>query len=337
MSDIPFIIINPQARSGKIGKKLEEIKKKFKQYLGEFEYELTQGPLDEIRIATEAIEKGFKKILVCGGDGTATNTGDAIINSGNKDVVLGLISAGSMCDWHKTHSIPFNMDESLQIIAEGHYESFPAMKCIGDKTYYSFDMADGGFTGAAAAAAHHEVKWIKNGDIKYLWLALKYVLVSKNTKAKITIDDREPIEINDFTNLIVAFGDEIVGFKVLPGNDYFSRVNKDLGVFVLHKLKGFRRIIMLIRALSAKHVGKKGVWLTRGRKVVIETERPIPWEAEGEIFNEKSHTVTIEYVEDALKLFVPKNRTYNDKIDENIYNEPFENSFKKRKVEIYKK
>ncbi|MHA1304957.1 MAG: diacylglycerol/lipid kinase family protein, partial [Candidatus Heimdallarchaeaceae archaeon] len=236
---IPFVIINPNANSGKLGKRIDQTLRTIKKYLGDFEYKLTQGPRDEISIATEAINNGFNTILACGGDGTATNTGDAIINSGKPDIKLGLISGGSMCDWHKTHSIPFNLEDSLSIIADGHIESFPAMKCTGEKTYYSFEMADGGFTGAAAAAAHREVKWIKNGDIKYAWLALKYIIKSKNTKAIVTIDDREPIEIENFSNAAAAFGDEIAGFKVLPGNDYFSRKNKDLGMLIVHDLKGF--------------------------------------------------------------------------------------------------
>ncbi len=332
-----FVIINPNANTGRLGKNMDKVLKTFKEYLGDFEYRLTEAPRQEVKLATEAIERGFNTIIACGGDGTATNTGDAIINSGKKDIKLGLVSGGSMCDWHKTHSIPYNLEESLSIIAEGYTEFFPAMRSIGEQTYYSFDMADGGFTGATAAAAHTEAKWIKNGDLKYMYLALKYILRTKNTRGTVTIDDNDPITFDRLTNVIAAYGDEIAGFKVLPGNDYLARKNNDFGILIAYNFKGLARLHMLFKALNGNHTGMKNVWLTRGRKITVETEDPMPWEAEGEIFNKNGHKVTIEHVENAIQLLVPKERKYNDWINEEVYNFSFEQSKMKRKVKVKKR
>ncbi|MHA1668585.1 MAG: diacylglycerol/lipid kinase family protein [Candidatus Heimdallarchaeaceae archaeon] len=332
MSSDPYIIINPHANSGNLGKNLDKILNKTKEYLGDFSYHLTEYGRHEVELAKKAIEDGYTTIVALGGDGTATNIGDVLV--GNEKIRLGLLSAGSMCDWHRTHSIPYDLESSLEIFVEGHVEKFPAIKCQGDKTLYAFDMADGGFTARAAAAAFTEMKWLKVGIIKYNYLALKYVIKTKNTPCTVTIDDRDPIYIEEMTNVFGALGDDIIGFHVLPGNPHFSRKDKDLGFLVAHGMKGFKRISMLVKAISGKHLGLRGVWFTRGKKMVVEsTKEAVFWEAEGEIFNQKKHRVEIERVDNAINLIVPKERDYKIEYDESYFYEDFEESFKKRKYE----
>ncbi len=331
MSSEPYIIINPKANSGRLGNKLEKILKTTKSHIGDFEHTVTKRPQHEIQLAETAIQEGYKTIVALGGDGTATNIGDVIIN--HPDVTLGLLSAGSMCDWHRTHSIPYDLESSLEIFAEGHSEKFPAIKCVGDKTLFAFDMADGGFTGSAAAAAQTELKWVKIGVVKYNYLAIKYVLKFKNLPCTITIDDKEPIRVEEFTNVFAALGDIIAGYEVLPGNPYFTMKNNDLGIAVAHGMKGLRRLKLLVRAGGGNHIGMKGIWLSRGRKMTVESEgRALCWTAEGEVINEKGLKVEIERIDNALKVIVPKEREYSFEYDESIYHEDFEESFKERKI-----
>ena len=142
-----------------------------------------------------------------------------------------------------------------------------------------------GFVAEAGAAALTEAKWLKSGTLKYAYLALKYVMKFKNVPVTITIDDKEPIEVDDLSASVFAFSEEMAGFNMLPGNAYLSRKNKDIGIVIARGLKGLGRIGLVLKTSSGKHVEMDGVWLTRGKKVVIETERSLIWEAEGEIFN----------------------------------------------------
>jgi len=260
--------------------------------------------------------------------------GDVVVN--HPDVTLGLISAGTMCDWHQTNSIPYDIEKSLAILAEGYSEKFAAIKCEADEVAYAFDMTEGGFTGKASAAAHHEMKWVKWSAIKYNYLAVKYILKFKNVPCTITIDDREPVEVEKLTNFFVSLADEIVGFNVLPGNTVFSKKNKDLGICILHGKKGLGRINMLLKATSAKHLGLKGVWFTRGRKFVIESHgEPLCCSTEGEIYNEYSPIITAERIDDALSLIVPKEREYKAEYDESYFDMKYEDSFKKRDRRVF--
>jgi diacylglycerol kinase family enzyme len=316
-----FLIINPNSRSGKTGKRINRYLKLIKEYLGEIEYKITTKPRDETNLAKEAVEKGYKTILSLGGDGTATNIGDVLVK--HPDTILGYLSAGSMNDWGRTHSIPTKFEECLQVIVEGHHEKFPGMRCVGDREYYAFDHVDGGFVAEAGAAALTEARWLRSGFLKYAYLALKYVIKFKNVAVRMKIDNQEPLEIDDLSASVFAFSDAMAGFKMLPGNDYLSRKNKDIGIVIARGLKGFGRIGLVLKTSSGKHAQMDGVWFSRGKKIEVESERSLAWEAEGEVFNEEGTKVTIEYLEDALNLIVPKEREYNEEVDENLYTKSY--------------
>lgn len=314
-----FLIINPKAGSGKTGKKINKLLPQIIDHFGDIEYEMTTKPRDEVSIVKKAVENGYKTILSMGGDGTASNIGDVLVDY--PDVKLGMLLAGSINDWARTHSIPLKLKENMEVISEGYHESFPALKCVGDRTRYAFDHVDGGFVAEAGAAAQHEAKWIKNGFLKYTYLALKYVIKFKNVQVDIQIDDGEILQIDDLSASVFGFSDEIAGFKILPGNSFFSRKNKDIGFVFAKGLKGFSRLQLLLKTSSGKHVDMKGVWLARGKKIIIESERILAWEAEGELFNETEKKVSIEYIDHALNLIVPKQREYSENFDESRYYE----------------
>ncbi len=321
MSSDSFLIINPNSKSGKTGKKIKKYLKIINEYLGDIEYELTTKPREETLIAERVVKEGYKTILSLGGDGTATNIGDVLVK--HPDTKLGYLSSGSMNDWGRTHSIPTKFEDCLEVIIEGYSERFPGMKCIGDREHYAFDHVDGGFVAEAGAAALTEAKWVKNGFLKYAYLALKYVIKFKNVPVVMKIDDKEPLEIDDLSASVFAFSESMAGFKMLPGNDYLSRKNKDIGIVIARGLKGLGRIGLVLKTSSGKHSKMEGVWFSRGRRIEVESERPLSWEAEGEVFNEDGLKISVEYVEDALNLIVPKNRKYNDTAEEKLYKSNF--------------
>ena len=321
MSSDSFLIINPNSKSGKTGKRIGRYLKIIREYLGKIEYEVTTKPREEATIAEKAVKAGYKTILSLGGDGTATNIGDVLVDY--PDTKLGYISSGSMNDWGRTHSIPTKLEDCLEVIIDGYSENFPAIKCKGDKESYAFDHVGGGFVAEAGAASLTEARWIKNGFLKYTYLALKHVIKFKNAPVSIKIDDNEPLVIEDFSASVFAFSESIAGFRMLPGNAHFSRKNKDIGIVIARGLKRLERISLVLKTSSGKHTEMDGVWLTRGKKIEVESERSLVWEAEGEVFNKKGLKISIEYIQNALNLIVPRERYYNRNTKEALYTNTF--------------
>ena len=52
----PFVVVNPNANTGRLGKNLEKSIALAKEYLGDFEYATTEGPSHEVELAQKAVK-----------------------------------------------------------------------------------------------------------------------------------------------------------------------------------------------------------------------------------------------------------------------------------------
>src|SRR5260370_40645765 len=69
------------------------------------EHGLTREPGDEARITAEALARGFRRIVAVGGDGTWSNVGNAILNSGIR-ARLGPVPGGTGCELCQALGLP---------------------------------------------------------------------------------------------------------------------------------------------------------------------------------------------------------------------------------------
>ena len=119
--NVPFLIINPNAKDKRLGKKLDRILESAKNAFGDFQYGLTTKIGDGIPIAKKAISEGYNTLVSVGGDGTLNE----LINVAAKtDVKVGMIPGGSACDSLKTHGIPNDFDRAFEL-------NFRCPKCGG--------------------------------------------------------------------------------------------------------------------------------------------------------------------------------------------------------------
>jgi YegS/Rv2252/BmrU family lipid kinase len=293
----PFLIINPNSNNRKTAKEIDYIIDVAKDVLTDFDYELTTKMGDGIRLAEKAKEKGYKTIVAIGGDGTLNEIANVVTNT---DIKVGMIASGGSCDAHKTHGIPRNLERSLEIISEGYYERFPVGLARGDTDRYFLDMTDGAFTGAVAEQSHTRMKWI-HGDLRYMLLAFKMAYTFKPIHSEITVDDQ--YREGKVSVFAVALSDILAGFEIIPGN---HPRKGDLAVIICKNLRRMRLIYNLLRAINGKHIKNKDIEILRGRNIVIDSEKPMTWEAEGEIYSKKTTRVEFEYIDNAINLIIPK-------------------------------
>src|SRR5262245_66069078 len=103
MAERLFVIFNPQAGKGRGARLVRPLLDALSS--AEVEHALTAAPRDEERLASEAIARGFRRIVAVGGDGTWSNVGNAILRSG-VPAHLALVPGGTGCDLAKTLGIP---------------------------------------------------------------------------------------------------------------------------------------------------------------------------------------------------------------------------------------
>ena len=105
MNERIFVVFNPHAGKGRGAQFVTPVLEALSAGGAEVQHGLTQAPGDERRLAREAIENGFGRIVSVGGDGTWSNVGNAILASG-KPVEMGLVPGGTGCDLAKSLGIP---------------------------------------------------------------------------------------------------------------------------------------------------------------------------------------------------------------------------------------
>ncbi len=83
---------------------------------------LTSASLHASRIAKEAVEQGYRKLLIIGGDGTLNEVVNGLFAQSTvptADVTIALISIGTGNDWIKTIGLPKDPKAALQLVKNG--------------------------------------------------------------------------------------------------------------------------------------------------------------------------------------------------------------------------
>jgi len=315
-----YFIVNPASNTGRLKKKWPKLELKLSRFseARDFEYEwtYTDAPLHAMRLAEQAEERGYKNIIAVGGDGMANEIGNYILQNG-RNITMGLLPMGTSNDLHTTVNLPKDEEKCFNILLDGNTDKIPVGKVtgdFGDNPHYFLNHSDCGLSSLAAKGARDGWKLLK-GETKYTFYALKKLVRFKRNQAEITMDGET--RNLDLTVIAAGFGEWMGGYKLWPGNGFQKSVEEaNFGLVMAYDQSRLRLLKLMLDAEKGKHIGKKGVEYQRAKRVDIHLERPWPFEAEGEIYAEESKEISFEYVPDALKLIIPKNKTNNIDIDE---------------------
>jgi diacylglycerol kinase (ATP) len=130
------VIANPHAGNGRVGRELSALERGLAGCGLEYSLQVTDGPGDATRMATDAMDAGVRFLVAVGGDGTINEVVNGMFRDGRPIVdepVLGVVPAHSGCDLVKSFGLPGDVDAAC-----GHL--------LGDNTY-PFDVVKVAFTG----------------------------------------------------------------------------------------------------------------------------------------------------------------------------------------------
>lgn len=120
------MILNPASAAGATGRRRREVLQTIESVLGRVDLAVTSGPGDATRLAEEATERGVSRILVAGGDGTASEIVSGVLARtistsalGRPRPTLGLLPLGSGWDLARSLALPRNLDAALALIQQG--------------------------------------------------------------------------------------------------------------------------------------------------------------------------------------------------------------------------
>lgn len=298
MNDRIFVVFNPHAGKGRGAQFVAPVLEALSAGGATVEHGLTRSPGDEARLAREAVERGFGRIVAVGGDGTWGNVGNAILDSG-QPAELGLIPGGTGCDLAKSLGIPArDVHGCCQIILDGCTRAIDVGR-IEDKHF--LNIAGFGYD-VAVLEDSWSVGYLE-GSLLYLYCALRQLGSYRGFGVEGEVDGRS-LGRREMLMVIVAnaciFGG---GFKVAPWAevddgrlDAVSFANMGLG----------GRVSALVRLLLGRHTSHPRVSREAASRLVYRFDAPPTYETDGEWNQARGNELVIEAVPRALRVRVPR-------------------------------
>ncbi|MFN0201388.1 MAG: diacylglycerol/lipid kinase family protein [Bacteroidia bacterium] len=117
-----FIIINPNAQSGRAFEEWRKIAVELQKQGVVYEYAFTKHPFHAPILVENALKMGFRKIAAVGGDGTIHEVANGIMMQQlepTTEIEFGVIAAGTGSDWIKTHKIPKQYEQAVATLKNG--------------------------------------------------------------------------------------------------------------------------------------------------------------------------------------------------------------------------
>lgn len=296
MDDRVFVVFNPFSGKGRGARLVQPVLAALAAD-GPVEHALTQKAGDEVRLAEQAVARGFKRIVAVGGDGTWGNVGTALIRAG-ADAALGLIAGGTGCDLAKSLGIPArDVAAAARVVRRGRVRRIDVGR-IEDK--YFLNIAGFGFD-IAVIEDSWRVRWLQ-GDLVYLYCALRQMRCFPGFPVEIEADGR-PLGRREMLMLVIAnarvFGG---GFQIAPLADL---EDGRLDAMAFANMGFFRRLSILAALTKGRHTASPEVTATRAQRFRLRFERPPAYETDGEWNQALDTLIEIEAVPGALPVLVP--------------------------------
>ena len=280
-----LLIANPTAGRGR-GSVLDRLTAALKQRGLDHDVELTRRRGDATGLARQAVNAGVRFVVAVGGDGTVhevvNGLVDAELGPRAEGLVFGAVPAGSGCDFVRT----FGLDRSPEALAK-HLDGdvvYPIdigrVRLMGrdgePKTLCFANIAEVGYGAVVVERAERMPRWL--GRTRYLLGVFAAIRKFGTTVATVTVDQtelRQPICL-----VVVANGQFFGGnMKVAP------RALPDDGRYNVQVYRGKARDVFLMtpKIMRGEHLPHEDINEYQSARVVVESDRPMLVEADGEV------------------------------------------------------
>lgn len=292
-----FVILNPHAGSGRGKKDQAEILKRLTK--AEFHYELavSEFPKHTIQLTIDAIGKGFRNLIIAGGDGSLNEVVNGIFQQSvclPEEITVGVIPVGTGNDWIKTFGIPNYYKEAVKILKHGKTMrqdvgriTFTENDLV--KTCYFANMAGFGFDAMVATKTNQLKDKGRTGISLYLQALGSSFFNYQTTKTQVVIDGQEIDELIFSVSIGIGKyngGGMMQAPGAVPDNGLFQ-------VTIIRKIGLFGILRNLAGLYSGKFVNDYRVSTFQAQNISISSAQNIAGEADGETLGDNKFVIDI--------------------------------------------
>jgi diacylglycerol kinase (ATP) len=287
-----FVIINPAAGGGRVGRKWRRLEAALQDCIGSFEHQHTTHDSGAQMLAAEAVRNEFERIIAVGGDGTVNEVINGMAEAaGSKPIApnLGVISLGTGNDFARAFGLHGGLANALAALRAGNIREVDLglMQFTGadgaTRSRWFGNVANVGLVGEVTAATQNSrlVKLI-GGRLAYPLKAVSVLRSYGGRRITLNCDDA-PSETMDVLSIAIAnapyFGS---GMKIAPHADTSDGL-LDI-VVILHGPKVKATDIALL--YKGRHLTHPAVRHFTARRISFTSVdgKSVQCDADGELF-----------------------------------------------------
>jgi len=297
-----FIILNPNSGKFNAEDKIEHLKKLLITNELSFELAVTRYKKHDFELTQNAIQKGYRKFICIGGDGTLHYMVNAVMKQNKvppNKIKIGVIPVGTGNDWVKTYNIPKNFKKAVAILKKENTILQDIGKIIINKNkeaFYFNNIAGVGFDGLVVKN-HHKFK--KLGSLSYLFSTLYSYKQYINNKVEIRFDGKQ------FTTglFILAAGIGKFSGGGMQLTDHRDHINGYFDISLIREI-GFKTILKSIPKVFRGNISNiKEFNFYKTKKISVKYQDYPPLiQADGELLGEGN--CSIEVIPEAIQFVV---------------------------------
>jgi len=305
-------IVNPAAGGGFVGSRWPALRDKLLAAGIEHDYHLTDYRGHGVELAQRAFESGSRNFVAVGGDGTANEVLNGLLNaygSESEDLYLGAVPWGTGNDWARYYGLPSTPDDCVQLFRSGS----SCQQDIGRITFvdqegssrhrYFLNCAGTGFDSFLL----DQMKTAMGSRTRYLLYVLKCLLKYRASPLRLNIEGElfeDPVLL-----LEVCVGRYAgAGMCLAPAASAGDGVFEVLLIEDISVLRLLGSLFYLYNGNIRRHPAAKS-WQCRTLSVAAQTAQFL--QCDGELAGRLP--VRIEIMPRALRVLAPEGAVHIDK------------------------
>jgi YegS/Rv2252/BmrU family lipid kinase len=288
------VIANPRSGRGRVGQELPELERQLISRKLGYRIVQTEGPGHATDIAREALLDGERFLVAVGGDGTVQEVVNGMVEDDRplaEGSVLGVVAAGSGCDFVRTFGLPQDVPRAVRHLEGERLYAIDLARVDYTEdgrtvTRYVPNIAECGLGGAVVRRAERLPRWL--GRSRYFWA---FWLSMRGYRAGLISvrADRKSWE-GRASNVVIANGQFYGGGMKISPRSYPGDGLLDIQISTGSKSEAFT---MIPKVYRGEHVPHPHIKEMRGKSITVEADRPLPIEGDGEVLGTTPATFTV--------------------------------------------
>jgi YegS/Rv2252/BmrU family lipid kinase len=314
--DLPLVIVNPASAGGATGKGWAGAASDLRAHFGAFQCAFTRAADDAREIAAREAREGRRFIIACGGDGTISEVGCGILESG-ANAELGILPSGTGGDFRRTLNVPTRTADAARALRDGSTVEIDAGRVefhnhVGEtQSRYFINVASCGMGGEVIRRVEASDEGllratagrVLGGRAAYAVASAHAALSFEKPRLRVSLDGKRERQIV-VTNLCVAnaryFGG---GMKIAPDANLRDGLFDVVAVGDMDALTIFKNAYKLY---LGTHLGMTQVSHAHARRIDVrpaDEDAKVLLEVDGELVGRLP--ATFEIVPRALRVRAP--------------------------------